>query len=88
MSIDGSQGEGGGQVLRTAISLSAITGKPVKVTNIRAKRQNPGLRPQHKTGIEILGNLFRASVDNLKIGAEWVTFAPSDKFEGGSVKVD
>ena len=88
VSIDGSQGEGGGQVLRTAISLSAITGKPVKVTNIRAKRQNPGLRPQHKTGIEILGNLFRASVDNLKIGAEWVTFAPSDKFEGGSVKVD
>ncbi|TLY05629.1 MAG: hypothetical protein E6K92_01175 [Thaumarchaeota archaeon] len=38
VSIDGSQGEGGGQVLRTAISLSAITGKPVKVTNIRAKR--------------------------------------------------
>jgi RNA 3'-terminal phosphate cyclase (ATP) len=86
--IDGSQGEGGGQILRTAISLSAITGKPVKVTNIRAKRQNPGLRPQHMTGIKILGNLFRASIENMKVGAEWVTFTPSDKFEGGSVKVD
>lgn len=86
--IDGSRGEGGGQILRTAISLSAITGKPVKVTNIRSKRQNPGLRPQHMTGIKILGNLFRASVENLKVGAEWVTFKPSDKFEGGSVKVD
>lgn len=86
--IDGSQGEGGGQILRTAISLSAITGKPVRVTNIRANRKNPGLRPQHMTGIKILGSLFQASVENLKVGAEWVTFVPSDKFEGGSVKVD
>jgi RNA 3'-terminal phosphate cyclase (ATP) len=86
--IDGSQGEGGGQILRTAVSLSAITGKPVEVTNIRAMRQNPGLRPQHMTGIKILGDLFRADVENLQVGAEWVRFAPSDKFEGGSAKVD
>ena len=46
--IDGSQGEGGGQILRTAISLSAITGKPVEVVNIRSKRSNPGLRPSHQ----------------------------------------
>ncbi len=86
--IDGSQGEGGGQILRTAVSLSAITGNPVEVTNIRAKRQNPGLRPQHMAGIKILGDLFRAHVENLKVRAEWVKFAPSGKFEGGSVKVD
>ena len=86
--IDGSQGEGGGQILRTAVSLSAITGTPIEVTNIRAKRSNPGLRPQHMTGIKIIADLFHANVENLQVGAEWVMFAPSDKFEGGSVKVD
>jgi RNA 3'-terminal phosphate cyclase (ATP) len=86
--IDGSQGEGGGQILRTAVSLSAITGKPVEVTGIRAKRQNPGLRPQHMTGVKMLADLFHADIENLQVGAEWVRFAPSDKFKGGSVKVD
>jgi RNA 3'-terminal phosphate cyclase (ATP) len=86
--IDGSQGEGGGQILRTAISLSAITGKPVEVTNIRAKRSNPGLRPQHVTAIKIIADLFHAKFENLKIGADWIRFLPSDKFHGGSVKFD
>ncbi|MFL6492380.1 MAG: RNA 3'-terminal phosphate cyclase [Nitrososphaera sp.] len=86
--IDGSQGEGGGQILRTAVSLSAITGKPVQVTNIRAKRPNPGLRPQHMTGIRIIADLFHAKFENLKVGAEWIRFSPSDRFEGGSVKFD
>ena len=86
--IDGSQGEGGGQILRTAISLSAITGKPVEVTNIRANRPKPGLRPQHITAIKIIADLFHAEFENLKIGAEWIRFLPSDKFKGGSVKFD
>jgi RNA 3'-terminal phosphate cyclase (ATP) len=86
--IDGSQGEGGGQILRTAVSLAAITGKPIEVTDIRAKRDNPGLRPQHMTGVKILTDLFQAKVENLQVGAEWVRFAPSSKFEGGSVKFD
>jgi len=42
--IDGSYGEGGGQILRTAVALSVITGEPIKIINIRAKRSNPGLR--------------------------------------------
>jgi RNA 3'-terminal phosphate cyclase (ATP) len=86
--IDGSYGEGGGQILRTAISLSAITGKPVEVCNIRANRTNPGLRPQHLAGIKIIADLFHAKSENLKIGAEWIRFSPSDKFEGGSIKID
>ena len=86
--IDGSQGEGGGQILRTAISLSAITGKPVEVTNIRAKRPNPGLRPQHMTGIRIIADLFQAKFENVKVGAKWIRFCPSDRFEGGSVRFD
>ena len=86
--IDGSQGEGGGQILRTTISLSAITGKPVEVINIRANRSNPGLRPQHMTAIKIIADLFHAEFENLKIGADWIRFLPSDKFKGGSVKFD
>ena len=86
--IDGSEGEGGGQILRTAVSLSAITGRPVEVVNIRAKRSNPGLRPQHMTGIKVIADLFHASVENLRVGADWIRFAPSDRFEGGSMKVD
>jgi RNA 3'-terminal phosphate cyclase (ATP) len=86
--IDGSQGEGGGQILRTAASLSVITGRPIEVTSIRAKRDNPGLRPQHMTGIKILADLFHADVENLQVGADWIRFAPSEKFEGGSVKFD
>jgi RNA 3'-terminal phosphate cyclase (ATP) len=86
--IDGSHGEGGGQILRTAISLSAISGKPIEVTNIRASRTNPGLRPQHLAGIKIIADLFHAKSENLKVGAEWIRFSPSDKFEGGSIKFD
>jgi RNA 3'-terminal phosphate cyclase (ATP) len=86
--IDGSQGEGGGQILRTAISLSAITGKPIEVSNIRANRTNPGLRPQHMAGIRIIADLFHAKSENLKVGAEWIRFSPSDIFEGGSIKFD
>ena len=86
--IDGSQGEGGGQILRTTISLSAITGKPVEVINIRVNRANPGLRPQHMTAIKIIADLFHAEFENLKIGADWIRFLPSDKFKGGSVKFD
>ena len=88
ITIDGSHGEGGGQILRTAISLSTITGKPVEVVGIRAKRPNPGIRPQHMAAIKIIADLFHARVENLDVGKEWIRFVPTDKFEGGSVKID
>ena len=49
--IDGSFGEGGGQIVRTAVALSAVTGEPVRITRIREGRKNPGLSPQHVTAI-------------------------------------
>ena len=87
--VDGSYGEGGGQIVRTAVSLSAITRKPVEITNIRARRRVPGLRRQHLTAVKATADIFHATVDNLRIGAEWIRFIPSpDAFEGGSMKID
>jgi RNA 3'-terminal phosphate cyclase (ATP) len=87
--INGSQGEGGGQILRTAISLSAIIGVPVEVTDIRAKRQNPGLRPSHLAAVKVVTDLFGAKVENLQVGADWVRFSPSSYRANGDLqKVD
>lgn len=87
--IDGSQGEGGGQILRTAISLAAVLGRPVEVTDIRSKRPNPGLRPSHLAAVKVVADLFGARVENLQVGSQHVRFDPSGgRFRGGAVKVD
>jgi len=89
LTIDGAYGEGGGQILRSAVSLSAITGKSIEVINIRANRRNPGLRPQHLQATRAIAKIFRAKVENLKIGAEWIRFIPKpDNYEGGELKID
>jgi len=74
--IDGSFGEGGGQIIRTAISLSAITLKNVSIKNIRANRPKPGLSAQHLKTIETAAKLTDASVKGLEIGSKTVKFLP------------
>ncbi|GAB6136182.1 RNA 3'-terminal phosphate cyclase [Thermococcus prieurii] len=74
--IDGSYGEGGGQILRTAVALSVITGKPVRIHRIRANRPNPGLRPQHLHGILALKELSNARVKGAKVGSTVLEFVP------------
>jgi RNA 3'-terminal phosphate cyclase (ATP) len=76
--IDGSYGEGGGQIVRTAVSLSVITGKPIQITSIRSKRNKSGLRTQHFSAVKALADLFHAKVENLKVGADWIRFIPPD----------
>ncbi len=85
--IDGGFGEGGGQILRTSVALSAITKKPVEVSNIRAKRDNPGLRPQHLTAIKAVASLCDARVENLSVGSSMIRFSPNE-MQGGSMKMD
>ena len=76
--IDGSYGEGGGQILRTAVALSVITGKPVRIRRIRANRPNPGLRPQHLHGILALKELSNARVKGAKVGSTVLEFIPGN----------
>lgn len=76
--IDGSYGEGGGQILRTAVSLSAVFKKPLIVFHIRAGRKNPGLQPQHLKGVEALAKVTGAEVEGLKRGSEKINFIPKE----------
>lgn len=85
--IDGSFGEGGGQILRTAIALSCITGNAVEVSNIRANRPNPGLAPQHLKGIEVAKLISEAEVEGLKLGSTRILFKPK-RIRGGDYKID
>lgn len=85
--IDGSFGEGGGQILRTAISLSCITLKPVEIYNIRANRPKPGLAAQHLKGLEVAKLISNAEVKGLKLGSTKVFFKPKN-LRGGSFKID
>ncbi len=85
--IDGSYGEGGGQILRTSIALSAVTLKPIRIVNIRAGRPKPGLRKQHIAGIELVGKIVHADVDGLSVGSTELTFRPTE-LRGGTYKYD
>jgi RNA 3'-terminal phosphate cyclase (ATP) len=74
--LDGSEGEGGGQILRTALSLSAITGKPFTITRIRASRIKAGLRPQHREATRAVARLVDAQVSGDEVGSSQIEFRP------------
>ena len=74
--VDGAQGEGGGQVLRTALALSAIRGLPVEVHSIRTRRKTPGLQAQHLTAVTALAQICRAHVEGASLGSQRVLFTP------------
>lgn len=74
--IDGSHGEGGGQVLRTALSLSCLSGKPFRIYNIRKGRERPGLMPQHLMSIRAVQVLSGARVEGDSTGSQDLVFSP------------
>lgn len=85
--IDGSHGEGGGAMLRTALALSTITGKPFRMTKIRSGREQPGLKPQHLHCIRILQQLSKAKVEDAHFGSESIMFVPGE-LKNKSLKYD
>src|SRR6476469_5282077 len=74
--IDGAAGEGGGQVLRSALGLSMLTGRPFRIENIRAGRPKPGLLRQHLTCVRAAAEISSARVDGATMGSRALTFAP------------
>ncbi|MDP7016753.1 MAG: RNA 3'-terminal phosphate cyclase [Pirellulaceae bacterium] len=76
VAIDGSFGEGGGQIIRSSIALSMITGRPVSIENVRAKRNKPGLKRQHTTAVRAAAEICGAVVTGDEIGSDALTFAP------------
>ena len=78
LKINGSHGEGGGQIIRSAITLSCITKKPIHIENIRKNRKVSGLKPQHLTAITILQKVANAKVIGAEIGSTELKFIPGD----------
>jgi RNA 3'-terminal phosphate cyclase (ATP) len=86
--IDGAHGEGGGQILRTAVALSAITGRALRVENIRAKRPNPGLAAQHVTSVRAAGALCDAALAGDVTGSPALDFTPRRAVQAGTYGFD
>ena len=85
--IDGSMGEGGGQILRTSVALAAVLGVRLRIYNIRAKRKNPGLQRQHMTAIKAVALLSNAKVEGLRLGSTSLVFEPRG-LRGGRFRLD
>jgi RNA 3'-terminal phosphate cyclase (ATP) len=87
LQLDGSYGEGGGQILRTALSLAALTGTPVRMERIRAGRSKPGLRPQHLTAVQAVAQVSQAEIFGAHLGSQELTFKPRTP-QGGHYHFD
>ena len=87
VTLDGSHGEGGGQILRTALTLSLLTGRPFRLVKIRANRDRPGLRPQHLSAVNAAAELAGAEVTGAAVGARELTFRPRE-FEPRDLEID
>ncbi|HEY4823318.1 MAG TPA: RNA 3'-terminal phosphate cyclase, partial [Candidatus Bathyarchaeia archaeon] len=85
--VDGSYGEGGGQILRTAVSLGGALGREVRIFNIRAGRSQPGLRPQHLTGVKAAAEMCNAQLTGSEVGSTELVFKPS-KLRSGRFRFD
>lgn len=75
--IDGAYGEGGGQVLRSSLTLSALSGEPLHIQHIRATRSKPGLRPQHLAAVKAIARLTEAEVSGAYLDSREVTLVPA-----------
>ena len=80
--IDGSQGEGGGQILRSSLALSLLTGRPLVIENIRSGRRKPGLMRQHLTAVRAAVEISSGEVEGDEIGSQLLRFQPGEVCPG------
>lgn len=88
VTIDGSYGEGGGQILRTSLALAALTGRPLRMENIRAGRKNPGLAAQHLTAVRAAAQVCQAEVEGDALGSRTLIFRPTAPPQPGEYTFD
>ncbi|MEW6751896.1 MAG: RNA 3'-terminal phosphate cyclase [Candidatus Latescibacterota bacterium] len=88
LEIDGSEGEGGGQVLRTALCLSALTGRPFRLHRVRANRPRPGLAPQHLCAVRAAARLCQAQVTGGELRSTELVFAPQSPVQPAEYRFD
>jgi RNA 3'-terminal phosphate cyclase (ATP) len=87
LEIDGAYGEGGGQLIRTAVAVAATMEMPIRVVNVRARRRNPGLAPQHVAAVRAVASLCDAQCGGVELHSTAITFAPR-RLRGGDFHVD
>ena len=87
--IDGSYGEGGGSIVRFSVAFAALLKKPVEITNIRSNRENPGLRIQHLTGINLIQQIFGGTLHGAEVGSTGIKYFPNQNFsfENKNIKI-
>ena len=85
--INGSQGEGGGQILRTSVSLAAALGEPIQIDNIRSNRPKPGLRPQHLQSIKTIAELSNSDAEGLHLNSTKISLYP-DKISAKNLDIN
>jgi RNA 3'-terminal phosphate cyclase (ATP) len=88
LTIDGSHGEGGGQILRSALALAAISGRVIRFESIRAGRKNPGLAAQHVTCVRAIAKICGASVNGDELGSHSLLFTPGGSPQAGDYVFD
>jgi len=86
--IDGAQKSGSGTIVRFAVGLATLLGEELCLTNIRAKREKPGLRPQHLKAIQALQQICQGSLEGGEIGSKEIRFKPGEGVKGGDYEWD
>jgi len=86
--IDGAQRSGSGTIVRDAVSLAVLTCQEIYLENIRAKRDKPGLRPQHLKGVEASSQICQGKLQGARVGSRQISFRPGNKIRGGSFSWD
>jgi len=88
ITIDGSHGEGGGQIVRTSLSLAAVLGVPVHIDRVRANRRRPGLQAQHLSAVHLIAQVCDAEVTGAELGSTTLHFAPHSRPMTGDYTLD
>lgn len=88
MTIDGGEKSGSGTIVRYAVALASLLGKEIRIQNIRAKRENPGLRAQHLKVVQACREICGGLVEGAVVGSKQIVYAPKSKFRGGTYAWD